>query len=250
MARPGYFESIPTVSLGEAMRITKTYAENYAAPFSGLGQVLPTSEYQKSMTAQGILFGLGRGLTEQQSFALERARALFGTTAQSMGYEVPPFVGIGGSDFDSFNRALVELSAVWAPVVGGMVMGNQILASDNKDQLAALQTLIGGRAMASTGRPSPVNVNAMAQIQLFANSLPPDQREAMVKAACADLIAKTTDPSMRVAIQRECDKLSKPPLLQQLKWPLIIGGIVVGTVAFAVVVKRRQIAFGPIRATL
>lgn len=185
---------------------------------------LGTSEWSKSMRAQNIINALG-GVSR------------YGTR-------------MGGDNFGTFNSALVSLSSIWAPVVGNMVAGNQIMNTDEEFQADAIATILTGSAVGKDGTGSDQASYIIAQLKSRYKSLPWAQRQAQVPAICASVLTKVSDPAMRARIQATCDELTAKTWWETWKWPVIVSGLTFAGLGIAFVVKPKFLQFGDFSARL
>lgn len=178
------------------------------------------SEYAKSKRAEAILTSLG---------SMEGGAAVGGTRP---------------TGFQSFLNFNVEAMKVFGPILSQVLGTRAILATKDETQVRALQAYLTGTTLRATGQPTGMTGTNLAQLANYANSLPPEQRERLMTAACADLMTKITDPQARAALAAQCEKLKKPPFLQQFKVPIILGVVAVGIAGIVFIIKRKELMVG------
>lgn len=232
----------------------------------------PSTRYGKFQTARGILHGLGYatpypkyrygyddgfrtiGYASKYRYSDGAFRTVGGPNpadwdknleAKGVLHSLGGF-HVGSSDWQAFLQFNTEMAAIFAPVLGQYLGTKAIQKADSDTKIQAIQTYLTGRTLQAAGRSSGASSVTMTQLLNFVRTLPADQREQYIRAACADLVSKTTDPSARSAIQAQCNALLKDSMTtwEKIKWPVIIGSVALGAATIVFVARRKEFIWG------
>lgn len=207
--------------------------------------------YSKFQAARGILHSVGSATPYPKYQPVGRGFRTVGSSSYSKyrmthdGFRTIGAARMGDNDWGAFLDFNTDMASIFAPILGQYLGTQAIKTADSDTKIQALQTYLTGRTLQAAGKSTGTSSTVMQQLLNFANSLPAAQRTQYIQAACADLMSKTTDPSLRSALQAQCNALLKPSVWQQIKWPVIIGTVALGVASVVFVVKRKEFIWGP-----
>ncbi len=189
------------------------------------------SRWEEDEIAEAIITGLG----ESSSPGYWDAVAPRATATKS---------GVARQQFYDFTLSMAN---TFAPILSQYAGTQAIQNAGSNEKVSALQAVLAAGALKRQGSASGMNASTLSSLTAAVNSFPEGQREQYLEIAYAQLMAQTTDPTMRAALKSEYESLKRQYQKWYVtwKWPMIAGGITLGVVAMVFVAKKKSFRMSP-----